>query len=63
VARTYTPLTPFLMGLHMSIDGLRPGRDDDGWRLRQAEVEASRYSDEEGDAEGLTPLGTTLTLG
>jgi hypothetical protein len=25
VARTYKPLTPFLMGLHMSIDGWRPG--------------------------------------
>jgi hypothetical protein len=30
VARTYKPLTPFLMGLHMSIDGWRPGRDDEG---------------------------------
>jgi hypothetical protein len=28
VARTYKPLTPFLMGLHMTIDGWRPGRDD-----------------------------------
>jgi hypothetical protein len=29
VARTYTPLTPFLMGLHMTIDGWRPGRDEE----------------------------------
>jgi hypothetical protein len=28
VARTYKPLTPFLMGLHMTIDGWRPGRDE-----------------------------------
>jgi hypothetical protein len=63
VDRTYKPLTPFLMGLHMSIDGWRPGRDDEGWRLRQAEVEASRDSDEEGDDEGLTPLEETLPPG
>jgi hypothetical protein len=41
VARTYKSLTPFLMGLHMSIDGWRPGRDEEGWRLRQTEVEVS----------------------
>jgi hypothetical protein len=37
VARTYKPLTPFPMGLHMTIDGWRPGRDEDGWRLRETE--------------------------
>jgi hypothetical protein len=30
VARTYKPLTPFLMGLHMPIYGWSPGRDDEG---------------------------------
>jgi hypothetical protein len=60
VAHTYKTLTPFLMGLHMSIDGWRPGRDEEGWRLRQAEVEVSRDLDEEGDDEGLTPLREDL---
>jgi hypothetical protein len=41
VDRTYKPLMPFLMGLHMSIDGWRPVRDE-VWRLRHVEVEASR---------------------
>jgi hypothetical protein len=59
VARTYKPLTPFLMGLCMSIYGWKPRRDDEGWRLRQAEVEASRDSDD----EGRTLLGTTLPPG
>jgi hypothetical protein len=27
LARTYKPLTPFLMGLHMLIDGWTPGRE------------------------------------
>jgi hypothetical protein len=42
VARTYKPLTPFLMGLHMTIDGWRPGRDEEGRRLREAERASSR---------------------
>jgi hypothetical protein len=46
VSRTYRPLTPFLMGLHMSIDGWRSGRDEEGWRLREAEVNASRDSED-----------------
>jgi hypothetical protein len=51
------------MGLHMSIDGWSPGRDDEGWRLRQAEVEASRESQEESDEEGLNPSGTSIPPG
>jgi hypothetical protein len=51
------------MGLHMSIDGWRPGRDDEGWRLIQAEVEASIDSDKEGDDGELNPSGTILPPG
>jgi hypothetical protein len=47
----YRPLTPFLMGLHMSIDGWRSGRDKEGWRLREAEVNASRGSEDESESE------------
>jgi hypothetical protein len=57
VARTYKPLTPFLMGLHMTIDDWNPGRDEEGWRLREAEMEAIRESDEEGGSEEPPPLG------
>jgi hypothetical protein len=56
-ARTYKPLTTFLMGLHMTIYGWRPGRDEEGWRLREAERAASQESDEEGDSEEPPPLG------
>ena len=31
VARAYTPLRPYLKGIHLTIDGWRPDRDDD-WR-------------------------------
>jgi hypothetical protein len=60
VDRTYKPLTPFLMGLHKSIYRWIPGRHEEGWGLRQAEVEARRDSDEDSDDEELTPLGKDL---
>jgi hypothetical protein len=47
VARTYRHLTPFLMGLQMSIYGWRSGRYEEGWRLRDAEVNAIRDSEDE----------------
>jgi hypothetical protein len=68
VARTYRSLTPFLMGTHMSIDGWRTGRDEEGWRLREAEVNASRDSEDEGDPEeppglvNLQPPGRVKTV-
>jgi hypothetical protein len=51
VERTYKPMAPFLLGFHLPIDSWRPGRDEEGWRLRQAEVEASLESDNERDTE------------
>jgi hypothetical protein len=32
VARTYPAMRPYLKGLHLTIDGWRPGRDDKGWK-------------------------------
>lgn len=39
VAQTYRYLIPYLNGLHMTIDGWRLGRDDEGYRLPVREVE------------------------
>ena len=33
VARTYKTITPFLKGIHLSIDGWRDNRDEDGWKI------------------------------
>jgi hypothetical protein len=30
--RVYPAITPFLKGLHLTIDSWRPGRDDEGWK-------------------------------
>ena len=40
VCQTYAWLTPYLMGLHLTIDGWRPGRDSEGWRMRGNPIEA-----------------------
>eukprot|EP00978_Attheya_sp_CCMP212_P022894 scaffold69081_cov41-Attheya_sp.AAC.1 len=34
VAQTYTWLRPYLIGVHMTINGWRPNRDDEGWRTQ-----------------------------
>jgi hypothetical protein len=46
VARTNKPMAPFLLGFHLTIDSWRPVREEEGWRLRQAEVEARLESDD-----------------
>ena len=34
VTRTYTGMNPYLIGFHLTIDGWREDRDDEGWRKR-----------------------------
>jgi hypothetical protein len=34
VTRTYTGMNPYLIGFHLTIDGWREDRDEDGWRQR-----------------------------
>ena len=33
VSRTYPAMTPYLKGIHQTLDGWREGRDEDGWRV------------------------------
>ena len=35
VARTYPSMVPYLKGVHATIDSWRPGRDCDGWKIRE----------------------------
>jgi hypothetical protein len=42
----------FLLGLHfLTIDGWRPGWDEEGWWLMQVEVDASMESGEDSEEE------------
>jgi hypothetical protein len=38
VTRTYPCMIPYLIGLHMTIDGWRPNRDLEGWRLSTGDL-------------------------
>jgi hypothetical protein len=35
ISRTYTRMVPHLNGLHLTIDGWRDSRDDEGWRKKR----------------------------
>ena len=38
LCRTYTYITPYIKGLHLTIDGWRPGRDEQGWRTKKSKI-------------------------
>ena len=42
VSRTYPSMVPYLKGIHQTLDGWRPGRDNDGWKLTHAEIKAAK---------------------
>jgi hypothetical protein len=45
VSRTYSPMVPFLKGLHLIIDNWRPDRDGEGWKLSRPQIEAKYVTD------------------
>jgi len=40
LCRAYPAITPFLKGVHHTLDSWRPGRDQDGWKFNSAEWKA-----------------------
>jgi hypothetical protein len=47
VTQTYTSLMSYLIGFHMTIDGFRRGRDEDGWKKSEALWREERKEDED----------------
>jgi hypothetical protein len=47
VVQTYTSLSSYLIGFHMTIDAWRPGRDHLGWRMAQSLWEGMDKAEEE----------------
>lgn len=41
ISRTYPAMVPYLKGLHHTLDGWRPRRNDDGWKLTDAKLRAA----------------------
>ena len=44
VCQTYKNMTPYLTGLHMTIDSWRPNRDEEGWRTKIQSPDDFRWS-------------------
>jgi hypothetical protein len=45
ISRTYRMIIPYLKGLHLTIDGWRQNRDDDGWKRATAHMKNLPESD------------------
>ena len=60
VTTTYPSMVPYMKGFHLTLDGWRPHRDDDGWKFTLAEIrrqiENLDWDDvEEDSSEGKLP--------
>jgi hypothetical protein len=55
LSRTYPPMTPFLLGLHQTIDGWRSYRHEDGWKMQHAEIMVAKGDDEVAEVEEDNP--------
>jgi hypothetical protein len=42
VAQAYPSLVPYLKGIHLTLDSWRSGRNEDGWKRTQADMEHLR---------------------
>jgi hypothetical protein len=42
VAQTYPSMMPYLKGTHLTLDGCRGGRNEQGWKRAQSKMEALR---------------------
>jgi hypothetical protein len=49
VVQTYPTMKPYLIGLHMSIDGWRSNRDTEGWRLSNCIPDSVMIKEEDGN--------------
>lgn len=43
VSRTYPWMPPYLKGLHLTIDSWRPGRNEQGFKLKASELRSRPY--------------------
>jgi hypothetical protein len=53
--RTYPPMTPFLLGLHQTIDGWRSRHHEDGWKMQQDDIMAAKGDEDVAEVEEDNP--------
>jgi len=49
LSRTYPVMTPFMKGIHLSLDSWRPWRREDSWKMTMSEIRAA-LEEREGDS-------------
>ena len=49
VVRTYPPLKPYMTGFHLTIDGWRTDRDEEGWRKRKKKTSKAERNEPTGE--------------
>ncbi len=47
ISRTYPSFTPYLKGIHLTLDSWRPWRKADGWKMSYSEIQAHLQSQNE----------------
>ena len=47
ITRTYRTLNTFLKGIHLTLDGWRDNRGDDGWKLAKNHMRQKNHSNKE----------------
>ena len=55
LVRTYPAINPYLKGIHLSLDSWRAWRQDDGWKMTLAEINAAIAL--KADFEDISPAG------
>ena len=63
LAMTFPTITPYLKGIHLTVDGWRPNRVDEGWKLSNKSWVTLLQHLEETDPEQAAHYRETLAKG
>jgi hypothetical protein len=61
VTQTYTGMNPYIIGFHLTIDGWRDNRDENGWRVKP-KAEAAETAGDGGLAEEMAAMEEALSM-
>jgi len=57
ISRTYPFITPYLKGIHLTLDSWRPWRNDEAWKLPLSEIKAALDAKSTGTTSGVDADG------
>jgi hypothetical protein len=63
VAQAYPSLVPYLKGIHLTLDGRRSGRNEEGWKRSRANMEQPRrHGDQEEAMKAMSEEAPSLVI-